>query len=777
MLTCQKRIVFFIWIGSIHFFKDGDAITGQRLYKYTEDPLVEQVVIYPWLSPMYHTSYQPPSLRDVYGEARPHGDRSRLFWTRLLNGFRKGKPYTLNPTTNGQTLGAMATGIELANNFAVALGEEGMKRLAALVAVNLSPGPPGPAGPPGSSWQFLPNGPQGSNGEKGDNGQLGGSFPTLADISQRIKGEKGEKGERGDCGCNEVPTTLGPTTTIETTVSPWTPEVPTDWPTTSTERPTDWPNVTTEGPAVTTDGTTTPTDATALTTDVQTTPDGSTTTSPVVTTDEPYATTVESTTFEATTPTAGPTTPTDLITEGLTTEELTTIIAESTTNGLSTDVSTTSTDGPATTPTSAPVSTTEGQATTIDEVTRPTNEQTTSTDLITDEVTTNLPTTTVVWPTISTDFPVSTTDTTEILTTGEGQTTPNEITTIPTITTTPAVATTTNYPPITEPIIADCSETIHHQNATWQSPDSFDPERTSNTCVLSIQLNSTDDTNVHDEPICQIRLDFREFFIAQPNRQSKCATDNFRVFNAENKVPTLCGENSGQHLYLTPRSGTNGVQLGFKFGLSTISRFWKIDITLIPCCANHILPPNDCLQYFNDFGGIVKSFNWMDSPSVNRPSNHPRQLANQQYNICFKANSLAKSICYTPCLSAGLAFSVSQNAGRGPFRAGVGVTNCKEDFLLIANGYDRFDPSQRNDRFCGTIFNPDGNVTVSQGALIASASTTICSDIKPFQIHYATNGNELPADVANNGFCLQYEQEYLTKNQLSSLDHDSPDDN
>ncbi|KZS19924.1 Uncharacterized protein APZ42_013521, partial [Daphnia magna] len=111
MLTCQKRIVFFIWIGSIHFFKDGDAITGQRLYKYTEDPLVEQVVIYPWLSPMYHTSYQPPSLRDVYGEARPHGDRSRLFWTRLLNGFRKGKPYTLNPTTNGQTLGAMATGI------------------------------------------------------------------------------------------------------------------------------------------------------------------------------------------------------------------------------------------------------------------------------------------------------------------------------------------------------------------------------------------------------------------------------------------------------------------------------------------------------------------------------------------------------------------------------------------------------------------------------------------------------------------------------------------
>ncbi|XP_057368628.1 uncharacterized protein LOC130689709 [Daphnia carinata] len=766
MLTHQNRIVFFIWISSIHFFKDGDAITGQRLYKYTEDPLVEHVVLYPWLNPVYETSYQPPSLRDDYGEARPHADRSRLFWTRLLNGFRKGKPYTMNPATNGQTLGGVTTGIELANNFAAALGEEGMKRLAALVAAYLSPGP---AGPPGSSWQFVPNVQLRPNGEKGDNGQLGGSFPTLPDISQWLKGEKGEKGERGDCGCNEVPTTLGPTTTIDTTVittsegtTGWpstSTEGPTDWPTTSTESPTEWPTTSTEGPVVTTDETTTLT--TAFTTDVQTTPDATTTTSPVVTTEESFGTIVESTTLEVTTPTDGPTTPTDSITE-----ELTTTITEPTTNGLSTEVSTTSTDEPATitdsptTPTGAPITTTEGQTTTIDEVTRPTDEQT-------PEVTTNIPTTTIVWPTISTDFSVSTTDTTEILTTREGQTTTNEVTTIPT---------TTSYPPVTEPIVADCRESIHHRNATWQSPDSFDPEQTSNACVLSIQLNSAEDTDVQGETICQIRLDFREFSIAQPNRQSKCATDSFRVFNAENKVPTLCGENSGQHLYVTPRSGTNGVQLGFKFGPSPISRLWKIDIILIPCCANHMLPPNDCLQYFNDFGGIVKSFNWMDSTHVKRPLNHPRQLANQQYNICFKANSLAKSICYTPCPSAGLAFSVSQNAGQGPFRAGVGVTHCKEDFLLIANGYDRFDRSKRNDRFCGTIFNPDGNVTVSQSALIASASTTICSDIKPFQIHYTTNGNELPDDVANNGFCLQYEQEYLTKHQILSLDHDLPED-
>ena len=85
------------------------------------------------------------------------------------------------------------------------------------------------------------------------------------------------------------------------------------------------------------------------------------------------------------------------------------------------------------------------------------------------------------------------------------------------------------------------------------------------------------------------------------------------------------------------------------------------------------------------------------------------------------------SICYTPCpVSAGLPFSLSENSRRGPFRAGVGVSNCSEDFLLIANGYDRYDKTQRNDRFCGNIFNPNGNVTASKTSLAITASTTIC---------------------------------------------------
>jgi hypothetical protein len=90
---------------------------------------------------------------------------------------------------------------------------------------------------------------------------------------------------------------------------------------------------------------------------------------------------------------------------------------------------------------------------------------------------------------------------------------------------------------------------------------------------------------------------------------------------------------------------------------------------------------------------------------------------------------MAKSICYTPCKATGLAFSISQNALRGPFRAGVGVADCNEDFMLIANGYDKFNKGQRNDRFCGTIFNPNGNVTANHADQIAAGSTTICCNV------------------------------------------------
>ena len=55
--------------------------------------------------------------------------------------------------------------------------------------------------------------------------------------------------------------------------------------------------------------------------------------------------------------------------------------------------------------------------------------------------------------------------------------------------------------------------------------------------------------------ICWLRLDFETFFISGPRGSDEldgglCSIDAFNVLGqvqAENTVPTICGENTGQH--------------------------------------------------------------------------------------------------------------------------------------------------------------------------------------------------------------------------------------
>ena len=58
--------------------------------------------------------------------------------------------------------------------------------------------------------------------------------------------------------------------------------------------------------------------------------------------------------------------------------------------------------------------------------------------------------------------------------------------------------------------------------------------------------------------------------------------------------------------------------------------------------------PTDGLQYFTASTGQVSSFNWKDvTPTVNVP----RQLVNQDYNICFRTELVNSQVCENllPC--------------------------------------------------------------------------------------------------------------------------------
>ncbi|XP_046459000.1 uncharacterized protein LOC124205594 [Daphnia pulex] len=204
--------------------------------------------------------------------------------------------------------------------------------------------------------------------------------------------------------------------------------------------------------------------------------------------------------------------------------------------------------------------------------------------------------------------------------------------------------------------INKCGGTVTLNNTYWQS--STFPINVPTTCSLSVRTD-TQLTEQLKKPICQIRLDFITFTTAQPTAGT--CTDTFKVGQTNSKVPTICGDNGGQHMYLDiPSSAVtpSNVQLMFTFSEETAVRSWNIKIALLPCGAFY-LAPVDCLQYFTAATGRVRSFNWLDTNSTTI-----RQLNNQNYNICFRteliAGLTASELCLSVCsVTNGDAFSIT----------------------------------------------------------------------------------------------------------------------
>lgn len=81
----------------------------------------------------------------------------------------------------------------------------------------------------------------------------------------------------------------------------------------------------------------------------------------------------------------------------------------------------------------------------------------------------------------------------------------------------------------------------------------------------------------------QIRLDFLSFSLSQPNGEGICAFDSFVVTGAASAIPVICGENSGQHMYLMV-AGTDPIQLTITMSaLVSLTRNFAIKVTQIAC--------------------------------------------------------------------------------------------------------------------------------------------------------------------------------------------------
>lgn len=83
--------------------------------------------------------------------------------------------------------------------------------------------------------------------------------------------------------------------------------------------------------------------------------------------------------------------------------------------------------------------------------------------------------------------------------------------------------------------------------------------------------------------VCQLRVDFLDFSLAQPTGDGACTNDYFTITGGSSPVPRICGENSGHHVYVD-FSGNNPITITVATsGSFTFNRRWHFHLQMIGC--------------------------------------------------------------------------------------------------------------------------------------------------------------------------------------------------
>jgi len=301
--------------------------------------------------------------------------------------------------------------------------------------------------------------------------------------------------------------------------------------------------------------------------------------------------------------------------------------------------------------------------------------------------------------------------------------------------------------------------------------------------------NKTDQCDLkisHDceSPICQLRLDLLDFILGPP-QSGDCNLDQF-IVRANEPLPVLCGNNSGQHLYVDVRgrSETNLNLLTMPLFPKPVGvhnetdqsrviiewlhevdfeRRWKVMVTQIPCdCADSSLPdteaPTGCLQYHTGISGQVSSFNfhgtirnyepcWNGTEPMCGENIWTGHLNNQDYSVCIKTEPGYCGVAYSQ--TGPQAFQLTGLEETNIPTPWNGENMCTEDYLYIPRGQHPQDLSMKYtvERYCGQVL---GNQLASP----------VLSYSKPFLMRTKTDTVENQGGVAlnNRGFELQYNQ-------------------
>jgi len=280
-----------------------------------------------------------------------------------------------------------------------------------------------------------------------------------------------------------------------------------------------------------------------------------------------------------------------------------------------------------------------------------------------------------------------------------------------------------------------CGGTTGQNETIFVNPSYPKGENGTDTCQVTIEKQPN---------VCQLRLDFEEFTLAQPDENGLCTTDSFMVrTTVGERLPILCGENGQQHIYIDMgRGSANPVVLSVVSNGDRVTRKWKVKINMIPC-NNLEMAPSGCLQYFRSPTAVIKSFNY--GPKIEERA---RYLSNLRYTSCIRVEENFCAIKWETDGGSNDSFNFGvpllTDAGNGiENEAATGSLCSRDDYVGIDQGSnDGIGPG--DDRFCGNRL-LNSNVVISRS--------------KPFQLKVKSNHDHRQNGFySQQGFSLRYVQ-------------------
>ncbi|XP_047501788.1 uncharacterized protein LOC125047557 [Penaeus chinensis] len=125
-----------------------------------------------------------------------------------------------------------------------------------------------------------------------------------------------------------------------------------------------------------------------------------------------------------------------------------------------------------------------------------------------------------------------------------------------------------------------CSQSTSYNNTYFVNPGYTGSDTGTGACMLTV--------NRVNNNICQVRLDFLDFELEQPDVDGNCNVDFLTVTGGTSTVPRVCGSNTGQHMYVDvdPNGGALKVTVD-RSAASTVNRSWNIKVTQIACNSQY----------------------------------------------------------------------------------------------------------------------------------------------------------------------------------------------